>query len=299
MKTFIGAGIGDAFCMDSILNQSERDSITEIYWGCKYGRVLAPIFEKNTFYPNLVKQYIMEEENVIKYFDERFGQNYNHHGNPRACSFWHFKNSPGDYNHRDSFNIAAGIFGINLSEINQDFSPSRFFLDPNRKFDKSTFIELSKLSDFDWEKYNIEPNKYILMQHSSDNRPKSDIGSINDRDWEIAENISKERNLPVVIITDRRDVQVPLSNYIILNVFDFPLEVSLINIVALCKYCSYYIGLDSYVGILASKVLTPDNLYVKSYNRNITDDLSTNVWLHKFFMPHSVDEIKSFYVHQR
>lgn len=299
MKTFISAGIGDAFCMDSILTQSERESITEIYWGCKYGKVLAPIFETNPSYPNLIKQHVMLEEDVIKYFDEHFPPNYNHHGNPRCCSFWHFKNSPGDYNHRDSFNIAAGIFGISLSEINQDFTPSRFFLDPNRTFDKSTFIEISQMSDFNWEQYNIKPQNYILMQHSSDNRPKSDISSINERDWEIVEKISQERNLPVVIITDRRDVEVPLTNYIILNVFDFPLENSLKMIVALCKNCSYYAGLDSYVGILASKVLTPDNLYVKSYNRNITQDLSSNVWLHKFFMPHNVEDIKSFYVYQR
>ena len=32
MKTYISAGIGDLFFLDSILTKEEKESITEIYW---------------------------------------------------------------------------------------------------------------------------------------------------------------------------------------------------------------------------------------------------------------------------
>ena len=43
MKTYISVGIGDMMAFDSLLVKEERESITELYWACKFGKVLAPI----------------------------------------------------------------------------------------------------------------------------------------------------------------------------------------------------------------------------------------------------------------
>ena len=299
MKTFISAGIGDAFCMDTILTNEERESITEIYWACKYGKVLEPIFSTNPLYPNLKKQYTLDVNDVTEYFNKNYPPNYHHHGNPNVCKFWHFKNDPSDRNHVDSYQIACNIFNIQSSDIQQDFSPGRFFVDGNRPYNKSTFLETSKETDFNWSDYNIKPNNYILVHHSSDNRPKTDISSINDRDWSIMEEDSVKFNIPVVIITDINDINPPLSNYVVINVFNLPIQYSLKMLVCLCKYSHSYIGLDSYIGILCSKILPKENLYIKSHNSGITNQLTTSTWLQKFFLPHSVEDIQKFYIYQK
>ena len=43
MKTYISAGIGDLFFLDSILTTEEKESITEIYWACRFGYVLKAV----------------------------------------------------------------------------------------------------------------------------------------------------------------------------------------------------------------------------------------------------------------
>ena len=45
MKTYISAGIGDLFFLDSILTTEEKESITEIYWACRFGYVLKELME--------------------------------------------------------------------------------------------------------------------------------------------------------------------------------------------------------------------------------------------------------------
>ena len=62
MKTYISAGIGDLFFLDSILTTEEKESITEIYWACRFGYVLKELMENNPSYPNLTAQYTIDDE---------------------------------------------------------------------------------------------------------------------------------------------------------------------------------------------------------------------------------------------
>ena len=64
MKTYISTGIGDLFFLDSILTKEEKESITEIYWACRFGCVMKDLLENNPAYPNLKEQYLIDDDKV-------------------------------------------------------------------------------------------------------------------------------------------------------------------------------------------------------------------------------------------
>lgn len=289
-------GIGDAFCLDCLFTQEFRESITEIYWACKYGEPLSHVFKNNFFYKNLKQQHFLKENNIKSFFENKFGKDYQHHSNPHVCKFWHFKDDPSDWNHRHGYQLAHEVFGLNEKiKFFNNFS----VLKQKQNFNGSSFLNNANRNDFDWQKYNIYPNEYILVHQSSDNRPKSDISSMNEEDWKIINKISIEQNKKVVIITDQSNLKVPLKNYLIINVFDLCIEKSLINICALCKYSYYYAGLDSYVSILCAKALSSDKLYIKTHDQNIYKTLENNMLLQNFFLPHDTKTIQQFYLYQK
>ena len=52
MKTYLSLGIGDLFFIDSILTKEEKESISEIYWACTFGKVVEPLMKDNQSYHN-------------------------------------------------------------------------------------------------------------------------------------------------------------------------------------------------------------------------------------------------------
>ena len=62
MKTYLSLGIGDLFFLDSIITKEEKESISEIYWACRFGKVVAPLMENNPSYPNLIAQHTIDDE---------------------------------------------------------------------------------------------------------------------------------------------------------------------------------------------------------------------------------------------
>ena len=61
MKIYLSVGIGDMVVLDSILTAQEKQNITEIYWGCRFGRHLIPLMESNPSYPNLRVQHVLND----------------------------------------------------------------------------------------------------------------------------------------------------------------------------------------------------------------------------------------------
>ena len=62
MKTYVSLGIGDLFFLDSILTLEEKESISELYWACRFGYIMQRLMENNPSYPNLKAQYTIADE---------------------------------------------------------------------------------------------------------------------------------------------------------------------------------------------------------------------------------------------
>lgn len=273
MKTYLSVGIGDMMCLDSVLTQEERNSITEIYWACRFGKDLIPLLENNSFYPNLKKQHTIPDDVGIERMNSL---------DSSAKNFWHFRP---DF--KRNFEVGLSLFNLRIDEI-RAIDAASIFLDSSRKFTNSSFLDDVKIDDINWESLSLEPNNYILFHYPTSTRPRSDIASISGEDWNFVNSLSNEKNLKVVVVTDS-DFDYKFDNGIILQ------RPSIRTIVALCKNAKIYAGCDSFVSILCSKILSPENLYIKSHNANIQSEVITNTWLQRFFLPHSPEEIGTFY----
>jgi hypothetical protein len=276
MKTYLSVGIGDMMCLDSLLVQEERDSITEIYWACRFGNVIAPLMENNPAYPNLTKQYFIEDQ---------VGQTAMSQLDPVAIPFWHFRP---DFSR--NFQVGLSLFGLNPEDVQAIDVAGTFAevcdgvkrgVSKDQLFYESTFIKYASPPPY---------KNYILFHYPTSTRPKQDICQITDDDWNFVENLSQETGMKVCVISDN-EIDVPLSN------FELLVKPDIKFIVDLVAHCEYYTGCDSFCSILASKRLPKEKLYVKTHDLNITNNLlSGNCgFMYSYFNPHSPKDIAYFY----
>ena len=98
MKTYVSLGIGDLFFLDSILTKEEKESISELYWACRFGYVMKKLMENNSSYPNLTAQYVIDDEVGKKAMESL---------DPIAVPFWHFRP---DF--QRNFEVGLKLFGL-------------------------------------------------------------------------------------------------------------------------------------------------------------------------------------------
>lgn len=263
MKTYLSLGIGDLFFLDSILTKEEKESISEIYWACRFGKVVAPLMENNPSYPNLIFQHTIDDE---------IGKQAMSTIAPVAVPFWHFRP---DY--PKNLEIGLKLFGIEDEWDNgnlQTVDAAGMFFDGERSFTESSFIKHANHIDED----------YIVFHYPTSTRPRTDICSITTEDWQFLESLSKEQDMPVVVIADA-EIDVPLTNYrLLLN----PDIKYMVDVIANCNFCA---GCDSFGTILASKFLPKENIFIK-LSPNFT---GWNNWLYRAFMPHSPEDVREIY----
>lgn len=263
MKTYISTGIGDMVFLDSILTLEEKSSITEIYWACRFGKNLVPLFEDNPDYPNLFKQHTIDDE---------IGKSEMAKIQPIAVPFWHFRP---DY--EPNFSVGLRLFGLNRDEV-QAIDVTGCFMDETRGFSGSSLIKNAN---------PLELENYILFHYPTSTRPRSDIATISNDDWMFIEKLSLEKKMKVLVISDH-EINPPLSN------FELLVNPDIKYIVDLVASCNYFAGCDSFCAHLASKVLPKENLFIKSHEQNIKNKLLTTTFA-RAFLPHPPEDVAQFY----
>ena len=235
MKTYLSTGIGDMMSLDCLLTQEEKESITELYWACRWGKILAPLLANNPDYPNLKEQYFIDDEvgiNITKQFK------------PGIVECWHFRP---DF--EPDFQIGLDLFGLSRDEVNV-IDAVAILKDPNREFNKSSFLYADE-SIIDWNQLGIDPNEYILIHYpTSTRRNRIDMAKFGDKDWDFVTELEKDTGHKVVVISDTELPDLPDSWAICVN-WDIH------KVTALCKFASHYVGCDSFVSLLTCKVLPP------------------------------------------
>ena len=263
MKTYVSLGIGDLFFLDSILTSEEKESISELYWACRFGYIMQRLMENNPSYPNLKAQYTIADE---------VGKEAMASLDPIAIPFWHFRP---DF--QRNFEVGLKLFGIEEEWDNQNLqtidAPSMFF-DDTRPFTESSFVKHRKKIDED----------YILVHYPTSTRPRQDIAVITDEDIKFVNDLSNETGYKVIVVSDH-EVNPALDNAEIL------LNPDIVKVKDLAANCNYYAGCDSFCSILASKHLPKENIFIK-LSPNFT---GWNNWLYRAFLPHSPEEVQRFY----
>jgi hypothetical protein len=263
MKTYLSVGIGDMCFLDSILTKKEKESISEIYWACRFGYVIKELLESNPDYPNLTSHHTIDDETGKKYMAQL---------DPVAVPFWHFRP---DF--EKNFEVGLNLFGIKNEWNNQNLQivdAAFLFTDENRPFQQSSILKYA----------NIIEEDYILFHYPTSTRPRSDIAGISDSDVDFVNSLSKETGLPVKIISD---CEVDLA----IDRQELFINVPITEVRDLVASCSYYAGCDSFCAHLASNILPKENIFIK-LSPNFT---GWNTWLLRAFLPHSPEDVKQFY----
>lgn len=275
MKTYICTGIGDMMSLDTVISPEEKVSISEIYWACRFGKNLIPLFENNPEYPNLKKQHIIDDE---------IGKKAMATLDPVAVPFWHFRPDM-----TNNFQIGLRLFGIENEEI-QVVDAAERFLDVGKMSRSGKDIgEFYYGSSFIRNSKNPKIGNYILFHYPTSTRPRNDISTIDSSDWDFVEKLSNTTGLKVIVVSDC-EIDVPLTNY---SLFINP---DIKFVVDLASHCDYYTGCDSFCGILASNRLPKEKIYMKTHDRNIKQNVgSESAYYCCHFLPHSPNDIAYFY----
>jgi hypothetical protein len=147
----------------------------------EFGSIIAPLFENNPYYPNLQRCYFIDDE-VGKAAMRQLDAN--------AVNFWHFR--PDFERNRQ---IGLQLFGLN-GDVN--FIDAASIFQSDRGYNNSSFLNLASLDNIDWKSLGTEPGKYILFHYPTSTRPRSDIASIEEPDWQFVEKVSREEELKVI-----------------------------------------------------------------------------------------------------
>ena len=275
MKTYISTGIGDMMALDAVISPEEKESITEIYWASRFGPKMIPLFENNSDYPNLKKQYEIDDE---------VGKRAMSTLDPIAVPFWHFRP---DYH--PNFEVGLKLFGIENEEIQVINVIERFSEVCNEIRNGKNLEDFYYGSSFIRNAKDPNIGKYILFHYPTSTRPRNDICSIDDSDWNFVEHLSNKTGLKVVVISDCH-INVPLTNHKLL------INPSINIVIDLISYCDYYTGCDSFCGILASKRLSKEKIYMKTHDKNIKQNIhSRQAYYYCYFLPHTPTDIEHFY----
>jgi hypothetical protein len=273
MKTYLSVGIGDFFCLDSLLTKEEKENISEIYWACRFGKEIGDILFENSDYPNFKKSYIIPDD---------VGRNLMKMVEPNAENFWHFR--PDFPGRKELFLRYAGVSENELNIIDA----VGIFKDQNRKFIKSSmFLNCDKF------KINeLEKDSYILVHYPTSTRPILDQAVFTEEDWKNIEDFAKKHNKKVVVVTDTK-LNLESYNFIILYKFDIRYYPSLV------KNCFYFLGCDSFLAVLATRIHTQDKISIKAGKTHMPDinHFINDVWSSKYFLPYSPEIVSTFLKH--
>lgn len=242
-------GVGDVFTVESLMTDSERESIQCIYYATRAYKPCLDLFENLPNFPELKKQTV-----IWKDFSRIFAFNSKKHLTDKLCAY--------------QTNALQDI-ARKLMEPIEDYSIQKIFPE-DRPYTYSTFI---KYPIADITKFRLPTNYYCICPYS--NNDKRDIRRDYDHfDWGQTLKILKERNVFGVVINVGEE-SVPIDPSLI----NLSNRTSIRDAIEVIKKAKGYIGIDTAFSVLAAKVFPPENIIVKCLNDHCFK------WAHVYFKP--------------
>lgn len=244
-EIFITGGIGDVIALESFFSSVFRENLNTIYYGTNKQQPIQSLFETIPNYPNLINHVVVWKD---------------------FSNFWCFFGKE-DYLHkatREKIHIPYGVYNA------EDFSISRKFHDLNIKsYNNSSFI-LFELANID--KFSLPQDYVCICPYSTDKRTR--IRDFNHLDWKGTLNYLKRNELKGVILNIGND-RIPEDKHLI----NLNNQTTLIESIEILKKSKGYIGVDSSLSVLATKLFSDSDIFIKSNNQHLYR------WKHVYYAP--------------
>ncbi len=231
-KILLTGGIGDVIALESFMSDHERKNLTQIHYATKAANSCVDAI-------NAISKWYPKLEDQSKIFD-----NFNN----RFCIY--------------SKNELSKIIpsDINWESISDWSILSKFpeIESGERPFNESSFLKETLV---DIKKFEL-PTKYLVLVPESENALHN--RNFNAYDWaEILHFLKKTNQIGVILRTTGKSL--PTTSYLI----NLTGKTSLIEAIEIVKNASGYCGVDSCLSVIASKILSAENLRVKSTNPHL------------------------------
>lgn len=230
---FITGGIGDVFALESYFSDHQREQLTSIVYATNKHQMLKELFENLPNYPNL-KKHIVAWDN----WDD----------------LWCFFSKSECVNKilKTRSHITHSL------EVAEDWSILRQFENIRSgifQYNNSSFLQ-HKLTDV--SHFNLPSNYICVCPYSTDKRILD--RDFNKQDWIAAKSYLNNTGMKGVVLNKGDDDFPENDNFIVLSN-----QTTVSESVEIMKSARGYIGIDSFLSVLASKIFS-EHLQIKSVN---------------------------------
>lgn len=256
-------GIGDFITIESFLNEEERNGLETIFYATRAHETIKEIISVLPNYPNL--------KNHIVLWDD-FSRIFAFHNKEEVFRNLARRNSNSTTSAVDKAKMAR--WSQLLKKV-EDMSISRIFaqIPQRRPYNNSSFLKycLKDISEFilpghkqfDTKLLEQNENKYFVICPYSPNDRRNANRDFNESDWQTVIKILKSKKMFGVVLNIGNDT-VP-NDSILINLSN---KTNFIQSIEILKKASGYIGIDSSISVLATKLFNLPNLLVKSQNQH-------------------------------
>jgi ADP-heptose:LPS heptosyltransferase len=233
-SVFITGGIGDVIAVESFLTNEEKESIITIFYATNKKDFIQILFDSLKSYKNLKSHSVVWDD---------------------FTKFWCFYSLEDFLNKTKLNNINPRL------KRSKDLSILNFFDKIHKKeveYNKSSFLQntLANIANF-----NLPENSITILPYSNDKRNKKRDFDV--KDWENCIDFLKKNNFKGIVLNEGSDI-VP-ENEIIINLSN---KTSLLESIEILKFSNGYLGIDSWLSVLAAKLFEIPLLQIKSNNQH-------------------------------
>jgi len=232
---FLTGGIGDVIAVESFLSDWDRENIRTIFYATKKHQYIIDLFGSLNNFKKL-KNHIVAWEDFSKFL----------------CFF-----SLEDFLIKTKSNQKKIPIAIKKS---RDLSIAKIFNEIKKnklKYNQSSFLKY-KLASI--EKINLPDDFYVILPYTTDKRIDRDFSN---SDWNECIQILRNRNKIGVVLNSEYD-KVPKEDCL-LNLSG---KTNIIESIEILKLSSGFMGIDSWLSVLASKLFEDDDIQIKSINQH-------------------------------
>jgi len=234
---FITGGIGDVLAVESFMSQQEKERLQTIFYATNKHEHIEFLFKKNKSFKNLTNHVVVWDD---------------------FSKFWCF-HSMLQYQHKSS-SVNNKVFSFC-----HDLSISKIFPEVkqgNLKYQGSSFIQ-QKLTEID----HLElPEKYITILPCSTDKRQS-TRDFEENDWNNVMRYLEKNNTKGVVVNKGQDI-IP-DHELLINMSN---KTRLDEAIEILKNSKGFLGIDSWLSVLAAKIFNPPHIQVKSQNGNCYDN---------------------------
>lgn len=243
-KVLVTFGIGDFIAIDAFSSDEERSAIEEVYFACRSDKPLRQLFK--FAFPNLKK--------TVTFWD--------------AWTSTHIHSVGG----KDHLYLCSAAYnwGLDLKCLFDvaDWCVNKIFPEirsGNRPY-VGTCLLNHKLANI--SRFNL-PDEYGIINHctpyylqlNGQDIPEHKGRDLNERDWAGILRYLEKMRRPAIVISQTSNLGSIPKHDLIVNLNN---ETTILEAIEICKLGKFYLGIDSWVPALMSKVLPPDKIEIKS-----------------------------------